>query len=66
MRAFTTNRLPGREDKFLTVEKPTLLEKVGDNWKITEQGAWATVPPSRSSGCRYLARCLHRLPSKLN
>ena len=38
MRAFTTNRLPRREDKFLTVEKPTMLEKVGDNWKITEQG----------------------------
>lgn len=38
MRAFTTNRLPGREDKFLTVEKPTMLEKVGENWKITEQG----------------------------
>jgi len=38
MGAFATNRLPGREDKFLTVEKPTMLEKVGDNWKITEQG----------------------------
>jgi hypothetical protein len=38
MRAYTTSRLPGREDKFLTVEKPTMLEKVGENWKITEQG----------------------------
>ncbi|UYZ65316.1 DUF3945 domain-containing protein [Hymenobacter weizhouensis] len=38
LRAFTTNRLPGREDKFLAVEKPTLLEKVGDNWKIAELG----------------------------
>ncbi|WP_324679997.1 DUF3945 domain-containing protein [Hymenobacter sp. GOD-10R] len=50
MRAFTTNRLPGREDKFLTVEKPTLLEKVGDNWKITEQGRVgysATEPEQR-------------------
>ncbi|GAA4492768.1 hypothetical protein GCM10023172_00420 [Hymenobacter ginsengisoli] len=50
MRAFTTNRLPGREDKFLTVEKPTLLEKVGDNWKITEQdrvGYSATEPEQR-------------------
>lgn len=50
MRAFTTNRLPGREDKFLTVEKPTLLEKVGENWKITEQGRVgysATEPEQR-------------------
>ncbi|GAB3879541.1 hypothetical protein GCM10028824_43080 [Hymenobacter segetis] len=50
MRAFTTNRLPGREDKFLTVEKPTRLEKVGDNWKITEQGRVgysATEPEQR-------------------
>ncbi|MBF9144452.1 DUF3945 domain-containing protein [Hymenobacter properus] len=50
MRAFTTNRLPGREDKFLAVEKPTLLEKVGDNWKITEQGRvgyTATEPEQR-------------------
>jgi hypothetical protein len=50
MRAFTTNRLPGREDKFLVVEKPTLLEKVGDNWKITEQGRVgysATEPEQR-------------------
>lgn len=50
MRAFTTNRLPGREDSFLTVEKPTLLEKVGDNWKITEQGRVgysATEPEQR-------------------
>ncbi|RSK45457.1 DUF3945 domain-containing protein [Hymenobacter rigui] len=38
LRAFTTNRLPGRDDKFLAVEKPTLLEKVGDNWKIAELG----------------------------
>ena len=47
MGAFATNRLPGREDKFLTVEKPTMLEKVGDNWKITEQdrvGYSATAP----------------------
>ncbi|MBF9223415.1 DUF3945 domain-containing protein [Hymenobacter ruricola] len=50
MRAFTTNRLPGREDKFLTVEKPTLLEKVGENWKISEQGRVgysATEPEQR-------------------
>ncbi|NML68138.1 DUF3945 domain-containing protein [Hymenobacter sp. RP-2-7] len=50
MRAFSTNRLPGREDKFLTVEKPTLLEKVGENWKITEQGRVgysATEPEQR-------------------
>lgn len=38
MRAFTTTKLPGREENFLTVEKPTMLEKVGDNWKITDQG----------------------------
>ncbi|WP_460502847.1 hypothetical protein, partial [Hymenobacter agri] len=50
MRAFTTNRLPGREDKFLTVEKPTMLEKVGENWKIIEQGRVgysATEPEQR-------------------
>ncbi|MDO7848588.1 DUF3945 domain-containing protein [Hymenobacter sp. M29] len=49
MRAFTTNRLPGREDKFLTVEKPTMLEKVGDNWKITEQGrvGFSATAPER-------------------
>jgi len=35
---FTTTKLPGADDRFITVEKPTMLEKVGDNWKIIEQG----------------------------
>ena len=35
---FTTTKLPGAEDRYFTVEKPTMLEKVGDNWKIAEQG----------------------------
>lgn len=35
---FTTTKLPGAEDRYFTVEKPTMLERVGDNWKITEQG----------------------------
>lgn len=35
---FTTTKLPSADDRFFTVEKPTMLEKVGDNWKITEQG----------------------------
>ena len=38
LRVFNSSRLPGAADKFLTVEQPTMLEKMGDNWKIVSQG----------------------------
>lgn len=46
---FMTTKLPGAEDRYFTVEKPTMLEKVGDNWKITEQGrvGFSTTEPTQ-------------------
>ena len=38
LRVFEASRLPGADDKFLTVEQPTMLEKIGDNWKVVSQG----------------------------
>lgn len=38
LRVFDSSRLPGADDKFLTVEKPTMLERIGDNWKVVSQG----------------------------
>lgn len=38
LRVFNSSRLPGADDKFLTVEQPTMLEKIGDNWKVVSQG----------------------------
>lgn len=38
LRVFNSSRLPGADDKFLTVEQPTMLEKIGENWKVVSQG----------------------------
>lgn len=38
LRVFDARHLPGADDKFLTVEQPTMLEKIGDNWKVVSQG----------------------------
>ncbi|TDN39873.1 DUF3945 domain-containing protein [Hymenobacter sp. UV11] len=38
LRVFDASRLPGANDKYLTVEQPTMLEKIGDNWKVVSQG----------------------------
>lgn len=42
--AYHSSKLPGAGDKFVTVEKPTMLEKVGENWKITEKGTVGFAP----------------------
>jgi len=35
---FQLGKTPGRKDEYVRLERPTLLEKIGDNWKVMHQG----------------------------
>lgn len=37
-RVYQLVKMPGRADQFVRLERPTLLEKIGDNWKVVQQG----------------------------
>ena len=38
LRVFTTAKLPNDTDKFFAVQRPALLEKIGNNWKVARLG----------------------------
>lgn len=38
LRVFTTAKLPNDTDKYFAVQRPALLEKIGNNWKVARLG----------------------------
>jgi hypothetical protein len=41
---FQLGKTPGRADEYVRLERPTLLEKMGDNWKVMHQGRVSFSP----------------------
>lgn len=35
---YQLGKIPGQADQYVRLERPTLLEKIGDNWKVMQQG----------------------------
>ena len=58
---FDTRRLPASTDRYLTVEQPTLLEKIGDNWKVMSKGRVGFSPTAPEPVQLFVPR-LERAP----
>lgn len=41
---YQLGKIPGRADQYVRLERPTLLEKIGDNWKVVQQGRVSFSP----------------------
>ncbi|MBF9239870.1 DUF3945 domain-containing protein [Hymenobacter sp. BT683] len=37
-RVYQLVKIPSQTDQYVRLERPTLLEKIGDNWKVVQQG----------------------------
>ena len=35
---YQLGKIPGQADQYVRLERPTLLEKISDNWKVVQQG----------------------------
>ena len=46
---FQLGKTPGRHDEYVRLERPTLLEKMGDNWKVMHPGrvSFSAKPPEQ-------------------
>ncbi|MBW3127171.1 DUF3945 domain-containing protein [Hymenobacter profundi] len=41
---YQLGKIPGQADRYVRLERPTLLEKIGDNWKVMQQGRVSFSP----------------------